>query len=163
MKFLCLYIYRQRNFIHHQRFQTHRPQECPPHQEHHRKSTHPPKPPSDIYSQSEAYKLSCSECNKGYVGQTVRRFSMRYREHRAAFRNNNHTYSFTKHLHEEGHSFGPMNEIMRVLHCNKKGPHLNTVERFHIHAESITNNHLNDEQTIFPNTIFDVLLKTRRP
>jgi len=56
-----------------------------------------------------------------------------------------------------------MNEIMQVLHHHKKGPHLNSIERFHIHAESITNNHLNDDQTIFPNAIFDVLLKTNRP
>ena len=56
-----------------------------------------------------------------------------------------------------------MNEIMQVLHRHKKGSHLNTTERFHIHAESITSNYLNDNQTIFPNAIFDVLLKTHRP
>jgi len=56
-----------------------------------------------------------------------------------------------------------MNEIMQVLHHHKKGPHLDTIERFHIHTESITNNHLNDDQIIFPNAIFDVLLKTHRP
>ena len=69
-------------------------------------------PPSDIYSQSGAYKLSCPDCNKAYVGQTGRRFSTRYKEHKTAFRNNNQTYSFAKHLNEEGHSLGPMNEIM---------------------------------------------------
>jgi len=120
-------------------------------------------PTPDIYSQSGAYKLSCPNCNKAYVGQTARRFSTRYIEHKTAFRNNKQTYSLTKHLNEEGHSFGPMNEIMQVIHRHKKGPHLNTIERFHIHAESITNNHLNDDQTIFPNVIFDVLLKTHRP
>ena len=58
-----------------------------------------------------------------------------------------------------------MNEIMQVLLVchHKEGPHLNTIERFHIHAESITNNHLNDDHTIFPNSIFDVPLKTHRP
>ena len=50
-----------------------------------------------------------------------------------------------------------MNEIMQVLQRHKKGPHLNTIERFHVRAESITNNHLNDNHTIFPNAIFDVL------
>jgi len=41
-----------------------------------------------------------------------------------------------------------------------KGPYLNTIERFHIHTETIKNNHLNDPQTIHPNAIFDTLLKT---
>jgi len=45
----------------------------------------------------------------------------------------------------------------------RKGPHLNKIERFHIHAESIDNNHLNDDHTIFPNAIFDILLRSNRP
>ena len=56
-----------------------------------------------------------------------------------------------------------MNEIMQVLHRRKKGPHVNTIERFHIHTKSITNNHLNDDHTIFPNAICNVLLKTHHP
>jgi hypothetical protein len=48
---------------------------------------------------------------------------------------------------------------MQILRHHRKGPHLNTLERFHIYAEYITNNHINDNQTIFPNKIFDVLLK----
>jgi hypothetical protein len=56
-----------------------------------------------------------------------------------------------------------MNNIMQVLHCHKKGPHLNMIERFHVHIESIANNHLNDDQTIFSNAIFDILLRTNHP
>jgi hypothetical protein len=37
---------------------------------------------------------------------------------------------------------------------------MNTIERFHIHAEFTANNHLNDDHTIFPNT---TLLKTHQP
>ena len=88
---------------------------------------------------------------------------MKYKEHKTAFRNNNQTYSFTKHLNDEAHSFGPMNEIMQILHCPKKRPHLNKIERFHIHTESIANNQLNDDHTIFPNAIFDILSRTNRP
>ena len=42
---------------------------------------------------------------------------------------------------------------------NRKGPHLNELERSHIYAEYITNNYINDNQTIFPNKLFDILLK----
>ena len=120
-------------------------------------------PNPDKYSMSGIYKLTCPDCNKAYVGQTGRRFVTRFKEHEKAFRYNSHTSSFAKHLHEEAHSFGPMNNIMQILHYHSKGPHLNTFERFHIHAEFTANNHLNENQTIFPNAIFDAIRKTQHP
>jgi transposase-like protein len=120
-------------------------------------------PTTNKYSLSGTYKLVCPDCNKAYVRQTGRRFSTRYIEHKAAFCNNCHTSSFAKHLNEEAHSFGPINKIMQILHSHKKGPHLNTIERFHIHAQSIANNHLHDNHTIFPNAVCDILLKTHHP
>jgi transposase-like protein len=120
-------------------------------------------PTQDLYAMSGAYKLTCPDCNKAYVGQTGGRFSTRYKEHKTAFRNNNQTYSFAKHLNDTSHSFGPMNDIMQILHCHKKRTNLNTIERFHIHTESIANNQLNDDHTIFPSAIFDVLSRTNRP
>jgi hypothetical protein len=98
----------------------------------------------DIYSLSGVYKLTCPDCHKMYVGQTGRRFSTRHKERRTAFCNNSNTSSFAKHLIEEAHSFGPMNNIMQIVHCYIKGTHVNTIERFHIHTEFITNNHPND-------------------
>jgi hypothetical protein len=89
--------------------------------------------------------------------------SKRYQEYRNAFRNNNQNYSFAKHLNETAHSFGPMNKVMQILQCQRKGTHLNTIERYHIYTEALANNHLNDDHTIFPNTIFDTLSKTNHP
>ena len=115
----------------------------------------------DKYSLSGVYKLTCPDCHKAYIGQTGRRFAARFKEHEAAFRNNSHSNSnFAKHL-IEGHSFGPIHNIMRVLHYYRKGAHLNTLERFHIHAEATTNNHLTDNHTTFPNAIFDTLAKNK--
>jgi hypothetical protein len=62
------------------------------------------------------------------------------------------------HLNDTAHRCGPINDIMQVVQCHK-GPHLNTIERFHIHAESSNNNHLNEGHTIFPNAIFEILLR----
>jgi len=64
------------------------------------------------------------------------------------------------HLHEQAHSFGPIDSIMQVLHHHNKGAHLNMVERCYIHAEYVANNHLNDSRSLFPNIIFGTLLKT---
>jgi len=44
------------------------------------------------------------------------------------------THSFAKHLNEEAHSFGTIHNIMQVLQYYKRA-HMNTIERFHIHAE----------------------------
>ena len=52
---------------------------------------------------------------------------------------------------------------MEILKRQNKGSHLNTVERFYIYTEHLDNNHLNDDHTIFPNTIFETLLKPHQP
>ena len=58
-----------------------------------------------------------------------------------------------------------MTKIMQILHYHKKGPHLNTLEKFHIHteAQNQNQNHLNDDNTIFPNPIFDALTQPTLP
>jgi len=76
--------------------------------------------------------------------------------------NNSNTSSFAKHLIPETHSFGPMSNIMQIVHCHRKGAHLNTTERFHIHREFAANNHVNDPQTIFPNATFNTLTKANQ-
>jgi hypothetical protein len=98
-------------------------------------------------------------CNKVYVGQTGRNFIVRFNEHKHAFRTNSHTSRFAQHLIEHNHPFSTIHNTMQILRHHKKGPHLNTLDSFHIYAEYITNNHINDNQTIFPNKTFDVLLK----
>jgi len=113
------------------------------------------------YSHFGVYKLTCPDCHKAYVGQTERQFSACYREHKTAWYKNSNTSNFARHLTEETHSFGPMNEIMEIILYHKKSSHLNTIEKFHIHTEYAKNNHLNDPQTILPNALFDTLIKTR--
>ena len=48
---------------------------------------------------------------------------------------------------------------MEVLQFHKKGTHLNTIERFYIHKESMNNNHLNEEYTETTNQIFNTILE----
>ena len=120
-----------------------------------------PKPhPPEKYSRSGAYKLTCPDCNKAYVGQTGRSFAVRFREHEYAFKTNSHSSNYAKHILEQSHSFGPIQDTMQILQYHNKGHHLNTIERFHIYTEFIKDNHLNDDHNISPNRIFDTLLKT---
>jgi len=104
----------------------------------------------DKFSRPGMYKLTCPDCKKVYVGQTGRDFMTRYKEHRRSFQNNSHTSKFAQHLNEHMHSFGNIDDVMQILHCQKKGLHLNTMELFYIHIEAASNNHLNDDHTIPP-------------
>ena len=117
---------------------------------------------TEKYTQSGVYKLTCPDCKKAIVGQTSRSFVTRYNEHKQAFRNNSHTSKFAQHLLEQTHSFSPIHDTMQILRYQKKSAHLNTVERYYIHTEFTANNHLNDDQNIFPNPIFDAILKTHQ-
>jgi len=117
----------------------------------------------DKFSSSGVYKLNCADCHKAYVGQTEIQFYTRYKEHKGAFYHNGRTSNFAQHLHDNAHSFGPIDNILQVLHHQKKGTHLNTIERFHIHIEHAAGNHLNDDHTIFPNRILDTLIKPCTP
>ena len=115
----------------------------------------------DKYSRSGAYKLTCPECNKVYIGQTGRSFTQRFKEHRNAFKSSRNTSNYAKHALEYLHPFGPKQDTMQVLQYQRKGTHLNTIERFFIYKEFSINNHLNDEFNITPNRIFEALLKTQ--
>jgi len=60
-----------------------------------------PKPQTlDKYNRSRAYKLTCPDCNKVYVGQMGRNFAQRYKEHKNAFRSNSNTSKCAKHVPE---------------------------------------------------------------
>jgi len=80
------------------------------------------------FSLSGAYRLTCPDCNKAYVGQTGRCFTIRYNEQKQAFRNNNHMPRFAQYLNEEWHFFGTIDNIMQVLQYHEKEAHLNTIE-----------------------------------
>ena len=92
-----------------------------------------PKPQTlDKYSRSGAYKLTCLDCNKAYVGQTGRSFTQRFKEHKNAFRSNRNTSNYAKNALEHSHPFGPIHEIMQILQYQGEGAHLNAIERYFI-------------------------------
>jgi len=51
-----------------------------------------------------------------------------------------------------------MHDIVQIIQFQRKGIHLDKIERFHIHKESAANNHLNDVHTTPANRIFDTIL-----
>jgi len=88
-----------------------------------------------------------------------REYRIRFNEHKRAFHHNPQQSKFPLHLTEHKHSFGHTNNTMQIIHLQKKGRHLNTIERFHIYKEAQKDNHLNDDLTVTPtNKISDTII-----
>jgi predicted transcriptional regulator len=113
--------------------------------------------PRDIYNQSGVYQLQCSECPLKYIGQTGRTFNVRYREHINAIRTNRQNSKFPQHILETGHNYDTIDKTMKMLHMEKKGPKLNTLERFHIYDITKKGLQMNDTFTDIYNPVFDIV------
>jgi hypothetical protein len=59
---------------------------------------------------------------------------------------------------EEGHSFGPINEIMNALHIAKKGRMLDTLEKLYIFRETQRGDQINNKLIVYSNPIFEALI-----
>jgi len=111
------------------------------------------------YERNGVYQLECPSCNKKYIGQTGRPFRVRFREHYNDYKYGHNKSKFAQHVIDEGHSFGPMNEIMEVTHVAKKGRMLDTLEKFYVYKETKHGNQINEKLTGQPNPIFEALLQ----
>ena len=113
----------------------------------------------DKYDANEMYQLECPTCNKNCIGQTRRPFKPRFREHYSYFKYAKNRSKFAQYVIEEGHSFGPMSEIMEVIHIKKKCKMLDTLEKFYIYKETKLGNQINNKLTIQSNPVFEVLVQ----
>jgi hypothetical protein len=85
--------------------------------------------------------MKCLDCPLKCIGQTARTFTIRYKEHMQSIRNNNNNSGYSNHILNTGHTYGTINKTMDII---KKGKHLNTLEKYHIHKISKNNLHMND-------------------
>ena len=83
---------------------------------------------------------------------------MRFREHYRDYKFANNKSKFAQHIIQEGHAFGPMSDIMAVVHNESKGRMLDTLERFYIYKETKLGTQINDKLTVQSNPIFEALL-----
>jgi hypothetical protein len=91
--------------------------------------------------------FNINNCHLKYIGQTGRNFKTRYKEHIHAIRTNKTTSKYAQHILETGHTYGTIENTLNILHCEKKGPLMNTLEQFHIHRLAKDNLQLNDTYT----------------
>jgi hypothetical protein len=76
-------------------------------------------------------------CPMKYIGQTGRPFNTRYKEHIRNIKKNNSKSGYPNHILYTGHSYGNITDTMEIITIERKGKHLNTVERYHIYEISI--------------------------
>ena len=113
----------------------------------------------DKYDNNGVYQLKCPTCQKKYTGQTGRPFRVRFHEHYNDYKYKNNKSKFAQHIIGEGHAFGPMIDIMDIVHIEKKGRMLNTLEKYHIYRETYNGNQINEKLTVQKNPIFEALIQ----
>jgi hypothetical protein len=65
--------------------------------------------------------------------------------------------NFATHLIEQGHSIGPISDIMNIIYTTQKGKYMDTIENYHIYQQTKLQNQINDRNTVKLNAIFDFL------
>jgi hypothetical protein len=106
------------------------------------------------FNKCGVYQLTCHDCNRKYTGQTGRPLYVRFQEHFGDFKHGNGKSKFAQHLTDK-HSIAPMEDIMEILHINKKGSIKDTLERLHMYNVTRLDNQITHKCTPKYNAIFD--------
>jgi hypothetical protein len=96
------------------------------------------------------------------VEQTGRSFTVSFNEHKNAFETITLKTLQNTSLNRHTHSTPSVTQC-KYYNAKTKGSHVNTLERLYIYTEHLKNNHLNDDHAMFPNMIFEALLKPHQP
>jgi hypothetical protein len=74
------------------------------------------------------------------------------------------TSGYSNHILNTGHSYGNITNTMQITKIERKGKHLNTLEKYHIYKISKEKIHMNDTYDDTYNPIFEVIhnIDTRR-
>lgn len=85
------------------------------------------------HQESGVYRLSCSDCDAVYIGQTGRKLEIRFREHVALDRRDIADKSnFAAHLINSGHTPPDLTSQLKLLHRGNKGRYLDLLEEMEI-------------------------------
>jgi hypothetical protein len=71
-----------------------------------------------------------------------------------AIKNNNSNSGYSNHILNIGHKYGLITDTMDILKTHKKGKHMNTLEKYHIHKLYKNNLHMNDSVIEANNPVF---------
>jgi hypothetical protein len=112
----------------------------------------------DLYDESGVYELKCQNCPGCYIRQTGRNFKTRYKEHIQDTKNNKNETGFSHNILNTGYSYTNIENTLKILNIQDKGPYLNTLETFHIYKTKKTGILLNENYTDIYNPIYELLI-----
>jgi len=84
---------------------------------------------------------------------------VRFHEHYNDYKYTYNKSKFAQHGLDKGHSFSPITNIMDIIHIEKKGKMLDTLEKYYIYRERQNGNQINDKFTFQKNPIFEALIQ----
>jgi hypothetical protein len=88
---------------------------------------------TNTYEQTGIYNLTCQSCYKVYVGRTGRNITTRFKEHIRKIRSNKDESAFARHILNQGHQYGPMEQIMKLVEHARKGSIMDIKEDYYIY------------------------------
>jgi hypothetical protein len=116
-----------------------------------------PHPQIGRYKKNGVYQMKCMDCALKYIQQTSRTFYTRYEEHIQAIRRNNSNLGYSNHILSTGHTYGSITDTIKIMEIEKKGKHLNTLEKYHIYKVSRNRLQMNDTHIDVYSPIFKTL------
>jgi hypothetical protein len=96
----------------------------------------------DIYGRNGVHQMKCMDCPLKYIGHTGRTFYTRHKEHLEAIRNNNINLGYSNHILSTGHAYRNITDTMETIEMERKGKHLNTLEKYNIYKLSRSRLHM---------------------
>lgn len=104
------------------------------------------------------YQLPSSEYLNKYTKQTRSSFHDRYKECIVSYKYSTTNSAFEQHLLDNGHLFGPNEEIMGTLHFTRKRTYMNNFENSYIYCESVKDHQINGKTTPRTKKIFVIIV-----
>jgi precorrin-6B methylase 2 len=90
-------------------------------------------------------------------------YNTRYKEHTQVNRNNHSNSGYSNHILNTGYKYGTISDTIRVdiIRTEKKGKHLNTLEKYHNYLSKKDNLQINETHIDTFNPILETLYELR--
>jgi hypothetical protein len=114
---------------------------------------------TDKYKLNVAFLMTCKDCPLKYFGQTSHTFGTRYNEHTREIKSKGKTPKYAQHIHNTAHNYENIEKIMIILHIEKKGKMLDTLQNSYIYKIAKQGIQINETSTNEANLIHDFINK----